>query len=682
MALRDSLSKYKLLFWMVLCFILIRLAVLFTSIDELYNSEDLAMGVAAKEAVKGASLPLFEYQYLNYSGGTLAVGLMAAPFFLLFGPNYLALKLVPLLFSAAALAVFFLLAYEFFSRRTAIIAGLLYIFSSLSWCGYNFYLGFHGESLFFVFLAVYLFYKIIFQNKSGAGYYLFFGLTCGFGLYFSYTFLIALAAIGIIWLIQRPRLFLERGFYVCLAAFLLGFSPWFFYNAAFGFKGLTDVLPQFSEGKNYSAPVTWIKLSWYFLRSLWFNQIFWVSLLDNLFFKFLNAGYTLFYWFCLVYLARTKGGRLRDFWRCRELILFLFPFILFASCRFYGEGSEKTWLIEERYLISLFPFIFLTLALALDKLFSRYRLLRLWTIRGFAAFVILGAAVYARKIKPGDFAKGLKMPGYSYFYLAETFNYQHPGDFYRILENISRLSAPEKYETLTLRLVFDLEEPIRPVAIEEYLKLAGCFEERYRPYFYRLLINGLYYNSRLDAREMVQEVEKIAGKVEPRYRPYFYEGMGAVMLKLYPDNPEEHQKAGAFIPREFLGRYYRGLSVSLYTDDIPAYLQRCRLTLAAIDNQYRRFFLEGMGEVLARFGVTTFMVGLSYDNPGLEELYAFLESAGPKEREYLSRGIDQAIAYFYSPNTQADIYRFKKGVRPCPDEKSGSRQGRENVNLR
>ena len=181
---------------------------------------------------------------------------------------------------------------------------------------------------------------------------------------------------------------------------------------------------------------------------------------------------------------------------------------------------------------------------------------------------------------------------------------------------------------------------------------------------------------------MVQEVEVIAGKVEQGYRPYFYEGIGAVMLKLYPDNPAEHQKAGAFIPREFLSYYYRGLSVSLYTDDIPAYLQRCRLTLALLDNQYRRFFLEGMGEVLAKFGVTTFMVGLSYDNPGLRELYGFLESVEPRERAYLSQGIDQAIAYFYSPNTQADIDRFKKGVSPCPDEKSGSRQGRENVNLR
>src|SRR3989339_1297034 len=166
MALKDNLRKSKLFLWIILFFLLSRLVVVFTAIDELYNSEDLAMGVAAKEVIKGASLPLFEYQYLNYSGGTLIVGLMAVPFFLLFGPNYLALKLVPLLFSAAALAVFFLLAYEFFSRRTAIISAMLYIFSSLSWCGYNFYLGFHGESLFFVFLAIYLFYKIIFQNKG------------------------------------------------------------------------------------------------------------------------------------------------------------------------------------------------------------------------------------------------------------------------------------------------------------------------------------------------------------------------------------------------------------------------------------------------------------------------------------------------------------------------------------
>ena len=60
----------KVLVWLLFLFLLSRLAVLFTSIGEVFNSEDLAMGVAAKEVINGAVLPLFEYQYLTYSPGT------------------------------------------------------------------------------------------------------------------------------------------------------------------------------------------------------------------------------------------------------------------------------------------------------------------------------------------------------------------------------------------------------------------------------------------------------------------------------------------------------------------------------------------------------------------------------------------------------------------------------------
>ena len=269
----------------------------------------------------------------------------------------------------------------------------------------------------------------------------------------------------------------------------------------------------------------------------------------------------------------------------REFPLLAFPILLFSACRFYGEGSLNTYLIEERYLISLFPFIFLTIAIAVDRLFSRISFLSSAVIAGFCLFGIIGTGLYLGRTDLKDFARGLKQPGYSYFYLAETFNYRHRGDFYRILDNISRLSAPQKYETMTLRLVFDLEDPIKKVNLEDYLKLSARLEKRYRPYFYRLLINGLYYNSNLGLKDLIAEIRTIAPKIEPEYRPYLYEGMGAVMLKRYFEDASAQVKAEPLLDPEYLAHYYRGLSASIYTDDIPAYLNRCKDVLKQIEEQ-------------------------------------------------------------------------------------------------
>ena len=61
---------------------------------------------------------------------------------------------------------------------------------------------------------------------------------------------------------------------------------------------------------------------------------------------------------------------------------------------------------------------------------------------------------------------------------------------------------------------------------------------------------------------------------------------------------------------------------------------------------------------MAKFGVTTFIAGLSYDNPGLAALYDFFDSFEPEYRKLLLAGAGKGLSYFYSDNTKEDIYRF------------------------
>src|SRR3989338_10372298 len=82
---------------LTILFLILRLAVLFSSLDKIYESEELYSGTIAREIIQGPLIPLWEY--LDYKveyfpGGTLVVGILAVPFFLLFGQTYIALKLV------------------------------------------------------------------------------------------------------------------------------------------------------------------------------------------------------------------------------------------------------------------------------------------------------------------------------------------------------------------------------------------------------------------------------------------------------------------------------------------------------------------------------------------------------------------------------------------------------------
>jgi len=71
------------------------------------STEELSCGTLAQELVTGFTLPFTEYRINNYAGGSLVTGVLAAGFFLLFGPTVFALKLAPLVFFTLALVFWY-----------------------------------------------------------------------------------------------------------------------------------------------------------------------------------------------------------------------------------------------------------------------------------------------------------------------------------------------------------------------------------------------------------------------------------------------------------------------------------------------------------------------------------------------------------------------------------------------
>ncbi len=209
------MKKYTILSIMLIIFLLTRLIILLTCFEESFTCEERHQGMIAKEIIEGMDLPLFEYQHSSYGGGTLIEGIATVPYFLILGKNLFALKLTPLLFSTATLIVFFLFAYKYFNKRTAIIMSLLFTFASPIWINNTLNSqGLHTENIFFTVTALFLFYEVIFNQKSSLIYYFCLGLVSGLGTYWAYTFLATLAAIFIIWLAHDAKMFLRRGFYL------------------------------------------------------------------------------------------------------------------------------------------------------------------------------------------------------------------------------------------------------------------------------------------------------------------------------------------------------------------------------------------------------------------------------------------------------------------------------------
>src|SRR2546428_2652070 len=72
-----------------------------------YIGEELYRGAVAQELVTGLKMPFIDYRADSYAGGSLVVGVLAAGFFLLFGPTVFALKLAPLFLFTLALVLWY-----------------------------------------------------------------------------------------------------------------------------------------------------------------------------------------------------------------------------------------------------------------------------------------------------------------------------------------------------------------------------------------------------------------------------------------------------------------------------------------------------------------------------------------------------------------------------------------------
>ncbi len=410
-----------------------RLLLLVFAFPELVQAEELYNGTLAREIVRGPILPLLHLRYIEYQSGSLVVSFVAIPLFYLFGESYFTLKLVALLFSSATLVVFYALLKRFYSTRAAIWGGLLFVFPPRLSALLNLKVeGANSQAILITIAIWYLFFSLLSYeddrscgvNREGRKGVLAFliGLLSSFGIWFCPVILIVMLCISGIGFARDKLFFFKRRFIWAFAGFWAGAIPAIVDYRATGYAGLKYLLTQPYRGR--TSP---------FISSV--AELWGHGLLNSFSSKnvILPAGVVNVYFYALVLVCivvylnchrRDVTSFLRTMLstRCSSALSFEsvkgVAFILYIALFTLAYGSSKYHIAKSgsaidayRYMVSLYPFLFIVMALAVEKTVGQgFKMLA-----GIVAVgVVLGAAEIVGSVDLDSCGKGFQSKGYDY----------------------------------------------------------------------------------------------------------------------------------------------------------------------------------------------------------------------------------------------------------------------------
>lgn len=607
-----------ILFSLVCLFLVFRLLVLFTYSNRLYELEELYRGTVAREIIHGPLIPLWEYLDFKveyFPGGTLVVGILAAPFFLLFGETYFSLKLVGLLFALGTFILWYLFLDKFFSRRAAVITALMFIFcapfytmsSLVAW-------GAHPEASFFTILSIYLFYNIFFvQGKKKAMLCLALGLVSGFGVWFVQTYLVTVVFILACWYVFDNSFFRKKGFLIFSGASLAGFSPALYY-AFFYDHNVWRVNGRSLFSEAFAGDLKWIIAKAISLfrsdlpNSFLFADFFKIPggvLSYAYYFMFLFAIFS-FFRICakdilrlgasLMYPLTLKKVEVSPERTARETLVLAYP-LFFFLCYIISNYSilpqpwedSRIWphYIGYRYMMPVMPFILAVLGIFAGRIRGKK------TSAIFVSLVLgLGLLGNLNIISFSNFGRFLTDRGYSYGIIGDKIGL-------RVKDRLKEYIAP-----------FDRLSP------------------HLREEFYEGLGSGIAWRLREDNPDNVRGI--FEAQIEKKYQPYLYRGWGTLF---FPDYPEESARA-LFIAQGILAPYrpffYEGLGRNMYSFEG---LRMAKEFLDKVEQEYHPYCYEGLG----------YGIGFEYRNDLLRQ-EQLLGEVDEVYRVYVRKGMLEAMA--------------------------------------
>ncbi|HPF14266.1 MAG: glycosyltransferase family 39 protein [Planctomycetes bacterium] len=255
--------------------------------DAVVAGEERARINVALDLREGPVMPLIDYQYANYCGGSLVVSLLLVPVIEVFGPTVWALRFFALTLNLVALVCLFAVLDRWVSRRAAIFGGLLWALATpgllintmVVW-------GTHVESNVLALGTLWLFLSIHASPERRTAKRWWLGVMQGLNFYIGYQTVLAIAMLGFFDLFPKrfpkPKEWLAQ-----IVGLLIGASPWLWYNLRNDFSGLRIYEHQGSE--NLAAEGAFSKWTGLFGSDLptgqWFQKSFpaWGATFDGIY---------------------------------------------------------------------------------------------------------------------------------------------------------------------------------------------------------------------------------------------------------------------------------------------------------------------------------------------------------------------------------------------------------------
>lgn len=405
------------------------------------GEEELARGVLPVHMDQGLLMPYYMYQFDEYNGGGMITGLLAYPFFKIFGPNYFALKLTALVFSAMLIIVLTVIAGRLWGRRAVVFLGIAFIAAP------SFYLersmvafGNHLEVATFVAIGAALFWfsriKANSAMLSGAAMVLL-GANSGFAVYCEYEYLIFMAVLFLFFYATRKS-FTSFGVDLLLfwTGFAVGFMPWRQYHQ--GVSAISYFYDFFAHGPQVPGKEGSYNNVGYFLQAITTHFVAWFESKDlyragRILIRGWVFDLALFSAFASSYIYivnRTKGSLISLVkglnpkrnagysWNessVLTLVVIFIPFHLLAFAMYKYSGPEP--LPPHRYLHIMFPFYFIAISSAASLLWIEGKKAFAGAILALVLFGGIGGNL--GMFRDSQCGYVFKAPGYSYHYFPQ-----------------------------------------------------------------------------------------------------------------------------------------------------------------------------------------------------------------------------------------------------------------------
>jgi 4-amino-4-deoxy-L-arabinose transferase-like glycosyltransferase len=615
-------NKYFVLIILLVIFFLVKIPILLTSIYKIFDPREMYIGTIAKALIEGPIMPLFDYQFHYSVGGSLVSGILAVPFFLMFGQSYFSLKLLAISYSASVLILWYIFLAKYFNKRVALLASLLFIFSPPFYTKFLLMIyGKHGETNLFTIVAIFIFFRVFFDsskdesNKKFA--YAAFGLLSGFGMYFDPMFFITLATCSLFWFIFNKKFILSKGFLFFITFFLIGFSPWIYYNGSHGFKTvcLNDRYPEAARSLQELFPSNFFIAAFNNLKELLISHLphsfsftnFWSipgSAIEYAYYLVFILAFCVLVWsnrkVILSLTSRVVSLRQPDSAMQSEvketfLLTFLVIHLLLLSVIAYAidfNNHELYSFYGYRRLLPLYPFMFAIMALFLDKLWrwkNKHVLLPAISFLLMIFLILSGLIANIGLITPVNFGNHLIYEGYSYYEFGNLVGRNSGGNISKVIYLLNKIKEP--YRPLFCEGIgaywghmFYKKQPLH-MCIAEINKI----DPKYR--FYAL--RGLGLSIGAECGDDMLRADQDISEIDKESKPYVYEGLGEWIGLIWGHNPDLCVSRVSKITRQYQAYFYRGMGemVGFKFGQNTAY---CIGLSEKIEAEYQCYYFEGL----------------------------------------------------------------------------------------